>query len=245
MKKTVLFLTILLMVAGLVIIGCSKPQPPPNSGTTTPPAASPQAAAPAVDYVVMYKTFFTNLGENKHKEAWDSLDKASKEIIAKAIADESKGKLQMDKVITMLENDEGKMRTSFFEGFTKSSGIKFNELVEKGKYTIKSTGDNGAIVTIEFQNEPKDFNVVKEGDVWKVAFFSDIMKSEPAGVKEPGKEPGKEPAKEPGKETTTTSQEQTPPAVTEPGKEPAKEPMSKEPTSTEPGKEPAKEPATH
>lgn len=140
-----------------------------------------QAAVPVkndnnVDYIAIYKAFFSNLKEKNYALVWNSTAYESKMQIATMISKETKGKATAEEVFNMLATDENQVRTIFFDEFLKETGGLMTTIIKDGKFTLKSVSPDKAVVNIDFNNEPRDFEILKESGSWKINFFADLFK---------------------------------------------------------------------
>lgn len=125
------------------------------------------------DLAGIYKSYFKLLIDKDHTKAWDGLADESKLVIADLIAKEANA--PTDKVLGMLNTNENGLRDKYFIAFQENVKDLLNEIYGQGKYTVKKSGSTDAVVTIEVQQDPKDFGMVKQDGKWKVNFFKDIM----------------------------------------------------------------------
>ena len=125
------------------------------------------------DFIVMYKQYFKDMTDKKYKEVWDVTTVYGKETIAKLIAKSAKKEIDFKEVMQMLDADTKNIRTIFFDSFTNDVPLK--KIQDEGVFTVKSSSPDEVIITIIFEDEPKDFKILKEDGVWKINFFYDIM----------------------------------------------------------------------
>ncbi len=131
-------------------------------------------------FVSLIKSFLGAIEQKNYAKAWDSMTVASKNWVAGAITDAAvkQGKnVTRSQVYTMLENDTSGTRTTFFsslnDGWVKD---QFYSKIRAAKFTVKSVTKDRAVVNIVLDNEGKDFQMLREGDRWKVNFFEDLMR---------------------------------------------------------------------
>ncbi len=128
------------------------------------------------DLAAIYKSYFKLLIDKDFTKAWDNLANESRLTIAELIAKEANA--PTDKVLGMLNTNENGLRDKYFTAFQESIKELLDEIYGKGKFTVKKKTDTTAIVTIEVQNDPKDFGMFKQDGTWKVNFFKDLMADE-------------------------------------------------------------------
>ena len=128
------------------------------------------------DLAGLYKGYFKFLIDRDFTKAWDGLTDESKLVIAELIGKEADA--QPDKVLGMLNTNENGLREKYFAAFRESITELLDEIYGKGKYTVKSQTGTSAVITIEVQNDPKDFGMTKQDGKWKVNFFKDLMSDE-------------------------------------------------------------------
>lgn len=128
------------------------------------------------DLAGIYKSYFKLLIDKDFVKAWDDLADESKLVIAELIAKEAQA--PSEKVLGMLNTNESGLRDKYFSAFQESITELLDEIYGKGKYTVKSTDSKNAVITIEVQQDPKDFGMVKQDGKWKVNFFKDLMLTE-------------------------------------------------------------------
>lgn len=78
----------------------------------------------------------------------------------------------------MLNTNEKGLRDNYFTAFRENIKELLDEIYNQGKFTVKSRTAANAVVTIEVQNDPKDFGMFKQDGKWKVNFFKDLMSDE-------------------------------------------------------------------
>jgi hypothetical protein len=81
-------------------------------------------------------------------------------------------------VLGMLNTNENGLRDKYFTAFRESIKELLDEIYGQGKFTVKNKTNSTAVVTIEVQNDPKDFGMFKQDGQWKVNFFKDLMQEE-------------------------------------------------------------------
>jgi hypothetical protein len=135
-------------------------------------ASTAFAQSETEDLAGIYKNYFKLLIDGEFTKAWDGLARESKLVIAELIAKEAEA--PSDKVLAMLNDNENRLRDSYFRAFREGIGELLDEIYGKGKYTVKKQGTKDAVITIDVQNEPKDFGMIKEDGKWKVNFFKDL-----------------------------------------------------------------------
>ncbi|MCL5774227.1 MAG: hypothetical protein M1536_07615 [Firmicutes bacterium] len=144
-----------------------------------PAAASPGGGKPTliadktIDFIAMYKQFFKNLIDKHYEKAWNSMTKKSQHTIAKLIAKKSKGNATEQQVLNMLNTDENKIRTTYFDGFTKTANLK--NIYENGIFKMKSNDGKKVCIIIELNKEPNVFKILKENGEFKINFFEDLF----------------------------------------------------------------------
>ena len=135
-------------------------------------ASTVLAQSETEDLAGIYKNYFKLLIDREFTKAWDGLAGESRRVIAELIAREAEA--PPDKVLAMLNDNENHLRDSYFTAFRESIGELLDEIYGKGKYTVKKQGTKDAVITIDIQNDPKDFGMIKEDGKWKVNFFKDL-----------------------------------------------------------------------
>ncbi|MEN6616127.1 MAG: hypothetical protein ABFD12_06190 [Syntrophorhabdus sp.] len=125
------------------------------------------------DLAGIYKNYFKLLINNDFNGAWDVLADESKVVLSEVIAKEAEA--TPDEVLTLLKRNENGLRDRYFGAFRESMGELLNEIYGQGTYKLKSKKGNHATVTIEVQQDPKDFTMIKQDGKWKVNFFKDLM----------------------------------------------------------------------
>ncbi|MBA4390497.1 MAG: hypothetical protein C0399_06130 [Syntrophus sp. (in: bacteria)] len=136
------------------------------------------AAGPEPDFIEIYKDYFKDLSAKKYEKVWDVTTVTSKKSIAKAITDAAlaKGKATTEaQVYDMLDKNTSNLRTTYFDNFNSILGE--NSYISKllaAQYSLKSSTKEQVILTITLNNEPKDFQIIREGGKWKINFFLDL-----------------------------------------------------------------------
>ena len=136
-------------------------------------AAPAYAQNKAEDFPAIYKSYFKLLIDKDFTKAWDNLANESRLTIAELIGKEANA--PSDKVLGMLNTNENGLRDKYFTAFRESIKDLLDEIYNQGKFTVKSKTATSAVVTIEVQNDPKDFGMFKQDGKWKVNFFKDLM----------------------------------------------------------------------
>jgi len=129
------------------------------------------------DVAAVYKNYFKMLIDKDYTGAWDGLTGESKMVIAKLIAQEAKARIEPERVLQMLNDNEKGIRDTYFEAFRENIRELLDEIYNRGIYTVKSVSGQYAIVNIEVQKDPKDFGMAKQDGKWKVNFFKDLAVS--------------------------------------------------------------------
>ena len=145
----------------------------------TAPLTNALAAAPATDFITMYKGFFKDLQEKKFQQVWDVLTDASKQEVARLITEAlvaKKKETTQAEVFDALEKDTDGLRTNYFNNLHAEfeKGSFFKEIMA-AQYAIKSSGKGRVVVTITIANEPKDFQILWEAGNWKINFIHDLF----------------------------------------------------------------------
>ncbi|HOW54249.1 MAG TPA: hypothetical protein PLR60_06285 [Syntrophorhabdaceae bacterium] len=125
------------------------------------------------DFSTLYRNYFKTIIDGNYSGAWDGLTGESKLALARLIAREAK--IEPSRALQMLNDNEQGVRDEYFKAFRENIREILDNLYEKGKYTIRSTGAEFAVITIEIENEPKDFKILKQDGKWKVNFFQDLL----------------------------------------------------------------------
>ena len=139
-------------------------------------AAPAYAQNTSEDLAAIYKSYFKLLIDKDFTKAWDNLANESRLTIADLIAKEAN--VPSDKVLGMLNTNEKGLRDNYFTAFRENIKELLDEIYNQGKFTVKSRTAANAVVTIEVQNDPKDFGMFKQDGKWKVNFFKDLMSDE-------------------------------------------------------------------
>jgi len=125
------------------------------------------------DFSALYRNYFKTIIDGNFAGAWDGLASESKLTIAKLIANEAR--IDPAKALSLLNNNEQGIRDEYFKAFRENIREILDDLYNKGKYTVKIANAQSVIITIEIQNEPKDFKILKQDGTWKINFFEDLL----------------------------------------------------------------------
>jgi hypothetical protein len=123
----------------------------------------------------MYKNYFKLLIDKDFTAAWDALTDDSKVVVADLISKEAQ--TPPGKVLTMLHTNEDGLRDKYFTAFRDNIGELLDEIYGKGIYKVKTKNGNNAVITIEVEQDPKDFAMVRQNGKWKINFFKDLIEN--------------------------------------------------------------------
>jgi hypothetical protein len=144
----------------------------------TAPITNALAAASETDFITMYKGFFQDLQGKKYQQVWDAMTAASKQEIAKQLAAAfvaAKKETTQAEVFDMLEKNTDGLRNKYFDNLhAEFEKLSFFTQVTAAQYAIKSSTKERVVVTITLANEPKDFQILREGGKWKINFLYDL-----------------------------------------------------------------------
>ncbi len=126
-----------------------------------------------VDFIAMYKQYLKNMLDRKYAEVWNSMTWGSRHLIARVVAEKTKGKATEQQVLNMLNTDENQVRSAYFNEFLKEADIK--KIYETGIFALKYASADMVIVTITLDQDPKDFKILKENGVFKIDFFNSLL----------------------------------------------------------------------
>ncbi|MHB8111518.1 MAG: hypothetical protein ACYDHW_15940 [Syntrophorhabdaceae bacterium] len=121
----------------------------------------------------MYKNYFRLLIDKDFTTAWDALTDESKVVVADLISKEAQ--TPPGKVLTMLNTNEDGLRDKYFTAFRDNIGELLGEIYGQGIYKVKTKNGNNAVITIEVEQDPKDFTMVRQNGKWKINFFKDLI----------------------------------------------------------------------
>jgi|WetSurMetagenome_2_1015567.scaffolds.fasta_scaffold00599_2 hypothetical protein len=154
-------------------------------------------AVPDGDFIDMYKGYFRDMQANRSRQVWDALTLASKNTVAKTLNDSAiamknraaqaggpdkpdnnipdKQYTQAD-ILDMLNNNTSNIRDEYIIGLNEGfEQISFYKKVLEGKYSVKSSAKDRIVITISMDDDPRDFQVLREDGRWKINFFEDMM----------------------------------------------------------------------
>ena len=145
-----------------------------KKASDTPGGKAVLTAQESADLVALYRQYFKNMLDGKYEEVWNSTASGSKHTIAREIAKRTNGKATEEQVLNMLNKDENRVRTTYFDAFVKEGIPK--KIYEEAVYNVKSAVEDHVWITINLDQEPKDFQILKEDGALKINFFEDLMK---------------------------------------------------------------------
>lgn len=169
-RRDIKRITAALIIFSFIFILAIVPAP----ASDIPGGKAVLTARESADPVALYKQYLKNMVDGKYEEVWNSTASGSKHTLARLIAQHTNGKATQEQVLDMLNKDENRIRTIYFDAFVKEGNPK--KIYEEAVYNVKSSGEDHAWITISLNHEPKDFQILKEDGALKINFFEDLMK---------------------------------------------------------------------